>query len=933
VRKATAATGVISTVAGSYAGSGSFGGGYSGDGGPATSAQLYWPAAVTLDSAGNLYIADTYNAAIRKVTSSSGIITTVAGIGDTFSCIALAGDGGPATNAGLCYPLGISADGAGNLYIADSGFSRIRLATVTALPPTVATAAPTLTVSAGTYASPQTVTIGDATPGASIYLTTDGTPPSTLSSGYNGPIKVSGNVTIRAIAVAPGHLTSTPVSAAYTITSPPAKVINTIAGTGVSGLAGTGGPAKSAQMGQISALAIDGVGDLFFTDVTNSVVWGVAAATGNISIVAGNGTAGFSGDGGPATSAQLNSPNGIAVDGTGNIYISDSNNSVVREVVASTGLIKTFAGTPGQFGYPGHIGDGGPASSAYLNGPHGVALDAAGNLYIADSYNNEVRVVSATTGIITSFAGNGSYYFSCEGGQATSASLGQPNTLAFDTAGNLYIASYTMGRVCKVTAATGILTTVAGNGNRYGTSGDGGPALSAEIYPLGLALDTSGNIYISNWTGSIREVAVSTGIINKIVGNGYPGYSGDGGSAAAAQLQLPQGIAVDASGNLYIADSGNYRVREVSPPAPTATPVISPAAGTYTSVQMATITDSSKGAIIYYTTDGSPPSNTSSVYSSPIAISATTILQAIAIAPGSAKSAAASATYTIIPIGTAAATVTLTPSATTVTNEQPVSVAVSVAGASGQSAQTTGPTGSVTLSGGSYSAEQALSSGAATFSIPAGALSEGANRLTANYSGDMNYAAAGGTITVTVTPVLLAAPNPPPVAPGSSTSTTATFSAGSTYSGTMNLTCTLTASPTGARSLPTCSLNPASVTIATGGSASTVVTVKTTAASSSSALVSPGRQAWKALSGGGALALACLFVVPSWRRRKALMMVALFGIAVAGFIGCGGGGSSSTTPPPTTPATIAGTYTFSVVGTDSSNTKITASTNVTVKVQ
>ena len=836
---------------------------------------------------------------------------------------------------------------------------------------------------------------------------------------------------IQAIAVAPGHLTSTPLSATYTITSPPTSVINTIVGTGVSGFAGAGSLAKNAQVGQLGAMAIDNAGDLFFTDTTNNVVWKISAANGNISIVAGNGTQGYSGDGGPATSAQLYYPNGVAIDGAGKLYIADSANTVVRKVDPGTGLIETFAGVHGSYGYPGQTGDGGPATAAFLNYPQGLAVDAAGNLDIADTGDNAVRMVSASSGVINSIAGNGNFGFSGDGGVATSASLGQPNTLAFDKAGNLYIGSLAIGRVCKLTTATGILTTVAGNGNPSGSSGDGGLATSAEVYPLGLAIDSPGNLYISNSPGAVREVSATTGVITKIVGNGYPGYSGDGGSATAAQIQYPQGIAFDASGNLYIADSGNYRVREVSTPAPTSTPIISPAPGTYTSVQMATITDSSKGAIIYYTTDGTAPTNTSTVYSGSITISATTTLRAIAIAPGLGQSAVASATYTIqlpvaptvtampsatsittaqalsvvvtvagptgsptptgsvtlssgsysakqnlasgtanfnvaagaLPvgtntltatytpdaagavyytsatqtatvkvtqaIGTAAATVTLTPSATSVTNEQAVSVAVSVAGASGQST----PTGIVTLDGGSYSAQQPLSSGTTTFSMTAGTISEGANTLTANYSGDINYAAASGTTTVTVAPVLVAAPNPSPVAPGSSTSATATFSAGNTYSGTMNLTCTLTASPTGAQSLPMCSLNPTSITIATGGTASTVVTVNTTAASSSSALLSPGRQVWKALSGGGVLALALLFGVPSWRRRKALMMVALFGIVVAGIIGCGGGGGSSMTPPPTTPATTAGTYTFSVIGTDSSSTKITASTNLTVTVQ
>ncbi len=1027
IRQVNAGTGVISTFAGNGTGAGEIYGGYTGDGGPATGAELNRPTGVALDGSGNLYIADTYNQVIRDVAATTGIISTVAG--GAPACNSLAGDGGPVSSAALCYPQSVFVDHSGNLYITSPNWGRIRLATAPGAVPAMAAATPTFSVAAGTYATPQTVTIADSTPGAAIYVTLDGSTPTTAGQGYKGPINVSGSVTIRAIAVGPGYLASAPTSAAYTITAPPPAVINSVAGNGVSGFSGSGGPATSAQVGSLAGVAVDGTGNLYFADTTNNVVWEVAAKTGTASIVAGNGTSGYAGDGGAATSAMLSAPNSVAVDKAGNLYIADTYNNVIRKVTASTGGITTFAGD-GQLGYSG---DGGPAVDAQFGEPNSVALDSAGDLYISDAESHRIRLVSATTGVITTVAGNGNYLVSGDGGLATSAGLGYPSALALDSAGNLYIASANGGRVREVVLSSGNIATVAGNGNLGGSSGDGGPATSAEIYPQAVAVDSAGNLYISDWPAAVRVVSASTGIITRLAGNGYYGYSGDGGSATVASLYLPEGIAFDASGNLYIADSGNYRVREVSSPAPTATPIISPASGSYTSVQMATITDSSKGAVIYYTTDGTAPTNTSTVYSGSIAISATTTLQAIAIAPGLAQSAVASVTYTIqlpvaptvtvtpsattittaqglsvvvtvagptgsptptgsvtlssgsystaamtlsngsatftIPagslavgadtltasytpdsnssstytsatgstpvitvtqaIGTAVATVTLTPSATAVTNEQSVTVAVSVTGGSGLAT----PTGNLTLAGGSYSSQKTLAGGAASFSIPAGDLSAATNTLTANYSGDITYASASGTTTVTVAPVLLAVPNPPAVAPGSSTSSTVTFSAGSTYSGTMNVTCTLTASPTGAQSLPTCSLNPATITIATGGTASTVVTVNTTAASSGNALLSPGRQVWKALSGGGVLALALLFGVPSWRRRKALMMVVLVGIVVAGMVGCGGGGGSSTNPPPTTPATTAGTYMFSVSGTDSSNTKITASTNVTVTVQ
>ncbi len=374
VRKVTAGTEVISTVAGINLPPGPDGGGFSGDGGPATGAEFRLPTDVALDSAGNLYIADSNNQVIRKVTASTGLVNTVAGNGNGTPCTSFAGDGGPAASAAICFPLGISLDMAGNLYIADNGFDRIRVVTAAALPPASATAAPVVTVPAGTYPTPQTVTITDATPGASIYITTNGAAPSTSASGYNGPLNVSGSVTIQAVAVAPGHLTSAPLSAAYTITSPPTTVIKTVAGNGVSGFTGAGGPATSAQIGQITAMASDSAGDLFFTDTLNHVVWMATAGTGNLSIVAGNGTPGFSGDGGGATSAQLNEPSGIAVDSAGNLYISDANTSVVRKVSAGTGLIATIAGVPGRLGAPGYAGDGFLATAAYLAGSPGLGV-------------------------------------------------------------------------------------------------------------------------------------------------------------------------------------------------------------------------------------------------------------------------------------------------------------------------------------------------------------------------------------------------------------------------------------------------------------------------------------------------------------------------------------------------------------------------------
>jgi sugar lactone lactonase YvrE len=672
----------------------------------------------------------------------------------------------------------------------------------------------------------------------------------------------------------------------------------------VGGFAGAGGLATSAQIGQITGVATDRAGNLFFTDAVNQVVWSVTAATGSLSIVAGNGTQGPGGDGGPATSAQLNNPNGIAVDSAGNIYISDTNNFVVRKVSASTGLIQVFAGTSGRYGAPqGANGDGGPATAAFLYAPRGLALDATGNLYIADSVYNKVRMVSATSGIITTVAGNGNYLFSGEGGAATLAALEHPDSLAIGAAGDLYIGSSSLGRVCKVAKATGIITTVAGENNASGTSGDGGPATAAEINPMGLALDSAGNLYLSNGPGVIREVNGASGVITKAVGNGYPGYSGDGGAATIAQIHNPTGIAFDASGNLYIADSANYRVREVSSAAPAIAPTmtVSLSAASITTAQALTVTVTVAGP-------GGAPQPTGSValsgggYNGQQALANGTVTFIVAAGTFSAGSQSLTATYTPDApsaaayttatqstavtvnqaIGTATATVTVTPSTSAVTNEQAANVVVSVAGGGGQPT----PTGNIILAGGSYSALLPLSSGSATFSVSAGVLTAGSDTLTAQYSGDGYYSAATGTTAITVAPVVIAVSNPAPVTADGLASTTVTFSAGSTYSGTLQLSCALVASPIGAQNLPACTLKPNSLTISGGGNASTTLTVSTKAANSNSALMGTGRQVWKAWGGGGIVALGILFGVPSWRRRRTFAVVILCGMSIAGVIGC-----------------------------------------------
>jgi hypothetical protein len=342
-----------------------------------------------------------------------------------------------------------------------------------------------------------------------------------------------------------GSITITPQQ------STPGVTISTIAGTGAGGFSGDGGSAASAQLNSPSGIARDGSGNLYIADSGNQRVREVVSGT--ISTVAGNGTAGYSGDGGGATGAQLNSPSGVAVDSAGNVSIADRINSVVRRVSGAT--ITTVAGTSAQ----GYSGDGGPGTLALLDRPSGVAVDASGNIYIADTINSAVRKVSGTT--ITTVAGSGPANFGYAGdnGPATSAKLSWPRGVAVDTSGNLYIADSINNVIRKVSGTT--ITTVAGNGTA-GYAGDGGAATSAQLNgPYGVAVDASGNLYIAD-TGNnvIRKVTGTT--ITTIAGTGTGGYAGDGGAPTTATLNQPQGVLVDASG-LYIADTGNNVVRIV----------------------------------------------------------------------------------------------------------------------------------------------------------------------------------------------------------------------------------------------------------------------------------------------------------------------------------------------------------------------------------
>lgn len=337
-----------------------------------------------------------------------------------------------------------------------------------------------------------------------------------------------------------------------------AQNISSLAGSGTSGFSGDGSNALTAKLNGPQDVGLDTFGNIYIADAANNRIRKVTASTGIITTIAGTGSTGYSGDGGAATSATFSSPIGLAVDNAGNIYIADNGNHCIRKITASTGTISTVAGN----GSAGFSGDGADATLARLYAPYDVTVDSFGNLYIADVSNNRIRKVTASTGIMSTVAGTGTAGFSGDGAAATSAKLYQPFSVAVDDAGNLYIADANNQRIRKVSASTGIITTIAGTGTAA-YSGDGSAATSAQFNtPYSIALDKSNNIYISDFMNNrVRKINASTGIVSTIAGTGVSGYSGDGGPATSARISYAKGIFVDRVSNVYIADEQNQRVR------------------------------------------------------------------------------------------------------------------------------------------------------------------------------------------------------------------------------------------------------------------------------------------------------------------------------------------------------------------------------------
>ena len=604
-----------------------------GPGGAAARARLSGPSGLAIDQHGNLYVSEYEGARVVRV-APDGRLTVVAGTGTS----GYSGDGGRAVAARLSKPNGLALDAHGALAIADYGNNVIRKVDrsgrITTFLRSEKLGEPIgLAFNSGDLyiADPGDVSVLRVRPSGSFTAVAKDVHPAYLVFDKDGNLDLSDF----------GHNTILQI-AAENILAGREGIASTIAGTGTAGFSGDGGAATEAQVNLPFGIAIDGDGNVYVADTNNNRVRKVDR-DGIITTVAGTGARGFGGDGGPATAAKLDAPAGLAIDGNGDLYIADQGNNRVRRVDAS-GVIATIAGNGAARPRPGRA-----AAKVKLSAPEGLALDRRGYLYVSEFAGAQVIKI-APDGRFTVVAGTGIPGYSGDGGRATAAQLSEPAGLAFDSRGDLVIADHANGVIRKVNTA-GMITTLVGTAARLnkpigvtfrgsdlyvadpwnarvlriqasgsatvvatdvhpaylllrgarhldlsdradsrikqislsrtgrhgvvsviagtgtaGFSGNGGPAAKAQLnVPYGLAVDARGNLFVADRNNNRVRRIDRHGIITTFAGTGAPGFSGDGGSAKAAKLNSPVGLAIDTAGNLYIADSGNNRVRRVDP--------------------------------------------------------------------------------------------------------------------------------------------------------------------------------------------------------------------------------------------------------------------------------------------------------------------------------------------------------------------------------
>jgi trimeric autotransporter adhesin len=592
--------------------------GYAGDGSPATSYELNLPQQINLDYNGNLFIADYANARIRKLNLSTGAISTVVGIGGTPAYCA---NGTGAIFCHLSNTPSVAVDSLDDIFLTDPAQCVLYKVSHTTNEVTTLAGSPGNCgysgdggVSVGAEINPfygqlavnstgQQVWLADwnnerirlIVPAALVINTVAGGNCTTYS-GDGGPATLACfNSPLGVVEDTAGDLfvgdflnnrvREVPCSLSGTSCAPPpgdtAGDIYSVAGNGsddattaVNGLPGT-----AITLSYPEGVLANPSENIFVSDTYNAYVRELLNSTGDVNLFAGDGSFGYSGDGGLATSAELDYPGGLSRDADGNIFFADSYNCIIREV-DTAGNISTVAGVPATPGLAcGYGGDGGPATSAHLNGPYDVFVDAHGNLFIADTGNSLVReVVCATTGTLTceppsgktagdiyTVAGNNNLPagYHGDGGLATDTTLNGPGSAATDGAGNLYIADTYNSRIRKVKAATGIISTIAGNGT-CGFTGDGAAVDEEVCEAQGIRVDANGNVFFAD-TENLRVRWVDVGgTITTFGGNGSFGFSGDSGPATSAELHFPWALSEDSSGNFFVADTNNNRVREIN---------------------------------------------------------------------------------------------------------------------------------------------------------------------------------------------------------------------------------------------------------------------------------------------------------------------------------------------------------------------------------
>jgi hypothetical protein len=597
VRKISAATNIITTYAGQHGNTCSPSTGTCGDGGPATSAHLSGPAGLFFDAAGDLIIGDADGARIRKVTTSTGIITTIAGTGAMcnaeFTTSGSCGDGGLATAAKFSFPIDVALDKQGTIFFTDQYANRVRYVTLPPLPPATQVGSPSpsqnvlLTTAPGGNTIITSITVPNSPSGSPDFTigtisgcviggTTGNAPgtvctvPITFTPQYPG-VRAEPLIVVTNAGTYEYGLTGTGLAGQAVVTP---GVLSTVAGTGATGASGDGGAATAATFDGLREITFDYAGNYYLGDISNNEIRKVDTS-GNVTTVAGGGTTNYvASPGGPATSAALSNAQHVVFDSAGDMYIADYLNSVVSRVDALTGDITVIAGN----GMSATTGDGGAATSASIRAPAALAIDQAdGNLYIADSRDHVVRFVNMSTGIITTVAGTigmacTSATAACgDGGQATSAQFNEPNGIALDASGDIYVSDTLDNRIRRINGVTGIITTVAGTG-AAGYSGDGGAGTSATLnMPWQVTTDAAGDVLFADSANSaIRMISAATGNITTVVGDGTACATtpapacGDGGPANVSALLNPTGIAVDPPGNLYVVENGTNRVRKVT---------------------------------------------------------------------------------------------------------------------------------------------------------------------------------------------------------------------------------------------------------------------------------------------------------------------------------------------------------------------------------